>query len=305
MVDVRTTWQSMSLGAAGGVNRRQLEIEMNSTLGDLPELSTISTSVKDDATEFRTRHPYILALVLILVGLAVSSFIHGISLISSTTATAPRTATTAAPTSTSFEGPRATDRLSQVRAYQTRSEVPDGEGGFIVSVHVTHHAGTSLWYHARAINMTYCTPASPPYSMVPCRSALCWTPSHFLDPDCSKYHFVNLEYSIRDTSLTVGNRLASFNWESERVVSVLIVRHPMDRVLSDGRFGSENLTEWWTYARSVDADNFALRVLSGVKRPTLTLDDVTRAQTLIGRMTFVLDQACMDDNFDALGAVLQ
>ena len=70
--------------AAGGVDKRQLEIEMNSTLGDLPKLSTISTSIKDDATEFRTQHPYILALVLILLGLAVggcvaytAGFIHG------------------------------------------------------------------------------------------------------------------------------------------------------------------------------------------------------------------------------------
>ena len=34
----------MSSGAAGGADKRQLEIEMNSTLGDLPELSTISTT---------------------------------------------------------------------------------------------------------------------------------------------------------------------------------------------------------------------------------------------------------------------
>ena len=74
----------MSSRAVGGVDKRQLEIEMNSTLGDLPKLSTISTSIKDDATEFRTQHPYILALVLILLGLAVggcvaytAGFMHG------------------------------------------------------------------------------------------------------------------------------------------------------------------------------------------------------------------------------------
>ena len=58
--------------------RRQMQIEMQQTLGDIPALSTISgrealsiANVRDDADAFITKHPVSFALFLFGIGLAV------------------------------------------------------------------------------------------------------------------------------------------------------------------------------------------------------------------------------------------
>jgi len=65
-------------GAETERKRRQMQIEMQQTLGDTPALSTISSrealsvaNVRDDADEFITKHPVFCALFLFGIGLAV------------------------------------------------------------------------------------------------------------------------------------------------------------------------------------------------------------------------------------------
>merc|ERR1712166_1124793 len=76
----------LSDGAVGGADRTQLEIEVTNALGDAPELSTISRpfgrsgaisvgTIKDDTAEFRSKHPYLLALCFMLLGLAIGETI--------------------------------------------------------------------------------------------------------------------------------------------------------------------------------------------------------------------------------------
>ena len=82
----------LAAGQAGGVDRARLEIEVENTLGQTPALSTIQTSrfsvasVKQDTEEFRTDHPYILGMCLVVVGLIfgasvayTAGFTHGVS----------------------------------------------------------------------------------------------------------------------------------------------------------------------------------------------------------------------------------
>ena len=113
-------------GAEAERKRRQMQIEMQQTLGDTPALSTISSrealsiaNVSDDADAFITKHPVFCALFLFGIGLAVggsamyvAGFLHGSSHNSSAAALDQGTlrgapTTTGAPTSISTDTPTA------------------------------------------------------------------------------------------------------------------------------------------------------------------------------------------------------
>ena len=106
--------------------RRQMQIEMQQTLGDTPALSTISSketlsiaSVRDDADAFIAKHSVFCALFVFGIGLAVggsamyvAGFLHGSSHNSSAVALDQGTmrgapTTTGAPTSISTDTPTA------------------------------------------------------------------------------------------------------------------------------------------------------------------------------------------------------
>jgi len=64
----------------GDANRENMQIEMQNILGDIPELSTVSSSepisldnLKEDADEFRTKYPVLMALIILGVGLILIS----------------------------------------------------------------------------------------------------------------------------------------------------------------------------------------------------------------------------------------
>ena len=106
-------------------------------------------------------------------------------------------------------------------------------------------------------------------------------------------------------------------WENPRIVSILILRHPIDRLLAFDGYASKvhgevrNRTDqqWWEEANEpVHSNNFALRVLSTSHHCCQGKDTdrkyLEMAKRLVNRMTFVLDQDCLNDNLRELGKQL-
>lgn len=108
--------------------------------------------------------------------------------------------------------------------------------------------------------------------------------------------------------------LASTNWEHPNLTSVLVVRHPMSRLLANDAWtagdypdiarGNASNETWWNFAiNSVNTDNFALRVLSG-SGCCLPTPNITAAEELIARFTVVLDIDCLYTGMQALADLL-
>ena len=109
--------------------------------------------------------------------------------------------------------------------------------------------------------------------------------------------------------------LATGDWESPRVVSLLIVRDPIERLLSgDGvvtsLFGDHRseqgrtAAQWWAYANNnAFTKNYQLCILSNMVETSLP-EALQKAKQLTKRFTFVLDQACLDANLLMLARLL-
>eukprot|EP00545_Synedropsis_sp_CCMP1620_P000905 CAMPEP_0119030246 /NCGR_PEP_ID=MMETSP1176-20130426/40935_1 /TAXON_ID=265551 /ORGANISM="Synedropsis recta cf, Strain CCMP1620" /LENGTH=305 /DNA_ID=CAMNT_0006986613 /DNA_START=2063 /DNA_END=2980 /DNA_ORIENTATION=- len=182
----------------------------------------------------------------------------------------------------------------------------------ILNVHVTHHAGTTLCFKMKQWGPTpdfYCMGgANWPETI---KKQFGWT--HNETPGMVKAlrnHFHMISWEAGFESHYVPD-LTTTDWEYNELVSVVIIRDPMDRLLAkdatiDGKgiYGDStkgrSAQEWWTYANSRFTNNYALRVLSSSRKE---LDGentdprfVQKAKELLKRVTFVLDQACLDES---------
>merc|ERR1712113_1218438 len=100
----------------------------------------------------------------------------------------------------------------------------------------------------------------------------------------------------------------------------IVMRDPLERFLAGGRCGefhggmtkdisgeptSENQYLWWEYANSKCADNYALRALANNSHCVNGADTsqacLEGAKTLLERVTFIIDQACLAESMVALG----
>ncbi|KAL7546308.1 hypothetical protein ACHAWF_011168, partial [Thalassiosira exigua] len=206
--------------------------------------------------------------------------------------------------------PRTDVAARQIRNYK------DGKA-LIVNVHVTHHAGTSLCGLMKSWGPTpdFACIGGSNFENVTTPDQRSWPWTHndtalmvaTLRPH---FHMVSWELYGRPKL-----PMAGVDWEDPRVVSVYIARDPIDRLLAgDGEvnnwFGKEdNRTEedWWKYARHDYTNNFALNRLTTSKcvdEENTTEACLEEAKGLLRRFTFVLDQACLDEGFAALGAAL-
>ena len=169
-------------------------------------------------------------------------------------------------------------------------ENPKASNPLTVIIHITHHAGTFLCGLAKANNLR-----RPPFlcklGEQKGKNDANWTKWQ------SMYDVVSWEYQ-RPPDIP----LATHNWESDQVISVLIVRDPLDRLLAHdagaarkyGKLKKRTQEQWWAYANDgAFTKNFALRILSdGDGKET----GLNKAKELVGRMTYVLDQACLNEN---------
>lgn len=169
-------------------------------------------------------------------------------------------------------------------------ENPKSSNPLVLIIHITHHAGTFLCRLAKANHLR-----RPPFVCMlgeqKGKNDANWTKWQ------SMYDVVSWEYRQPPDI-----PLATHNWESDQVISVLIVRDPLDRLLARdraaahkyGRLKERTQEQWWAYANDGDfTKNFALRILSdGDGKET----GLHKAKELVGRMTYVLDQACLNEN---------
>lgn len=112
------------------------------------------------------------------------------------------------------------------------------------------------------------------------------------------------------------------NWEYPKLVSMIVMRHPLDRFLAGGKCGGfhnsvineadpdpeneEVQRLYWEYANSACADNYALRVLAGSNRCNEENMEgcFQSAKTLLNRFTFILDEDCLDESMEAMSRQL-
>lgn len=193
--------------------------------------------------------------------------------------------------------------------------------GLSLNLHVTHHAGTFL-----------CTDFARPNGPTPdfaCMSGDNWPTDEVSNAypwDRSEFernvglirrhfHFISWEFGHQRWLRTELDQCC--NWEDERIVSMLVMRHPLDRLLAyDGyaskKYGSpESRTpeQWWSHANDPKhSNNFALRVLSRSRECCQGKDTDRKhldiAKALLDRMTFVMDMQCLNDNLEEAARLL-
>jgi len=176
---------------------------------------------------------------------------------------------------------------------------------FVINIHITHHAGTTLCHVAQAnVNASakgcFANTRYPPQQ----------TASYLAALAAEQLVFVNWEFRAPPRP-----PLSTFDWETEQVTSILVVRDPLERLLADdgyhSRFGpvsdGQNWYRKWTheswdaYLASEFTDNYQLRILANGARDATGL---AAAQALATRFTYIIDLACLDYSLEAIAPQL-
>jgi len=213
------------------------------------------------------------------------------------------------------EAAREAVRAAQIENYR-------GDAALMVHIHVTHHGGTTFCRtvgHALGDNRN--TPGSACTYTERGRRIDPWSTRRETKSNVrrlrKKFHMISWEYQdypVRNVPL------ASTDWESPQIVSIVIMRDPMARMLTDSSYlrqtfghGNEKIEsltarDWHEYSRSAQTDNFALRILTGrwgcCSGADTDPEHLRMAQELLRRMTYVLDMACLDEGMARLSAEL-
>ena len=201
-------------------------------------------------------------------------------------------------------------KIQQIQNYRNGS-------GLILNFHITHHAGTTLCIWAK--------------SNGPCPSFACMaekkipeglnsglgsqnTPwkyqqtDHWVRTIRPVFHYISWEYGLTKLIRSLNDT----NWEHPELVSIIVMRHPMERLLSDIGHGHQVIhdteEEWWEYANNRLTNNFALRTImswEGCCQGESTSDSyLTSAKAYLSRFTFILDMACFDESVTRLSTIL-
>jgi len=150
------------------------------------------------------------------------------------------------------------------------------------------------------------------------------------------FHMIAWEYG--DQKPLPPKSLMNVNWEDPNLLSVMIIRHPIERILAadanvfkrypglvpkakDVLFHHEYETNmtlrhqyWWDYANGTsvmstrNSNNFALRILSDPEKccegKNTDRKYLNQAQSFLEKFTIILDQPCLNDGMEALGQML-
>lgn len=183
----------------------------------------------------------------------------------------------------------------------------------MLNIHITHHAGTVFCIKMRLVGL------APEFA---CMGGKLWPsnetkhlpiPWKYNDTEFMvkrirpHFHMISWEF------MYWANLQNTTNWEYEDLLSVIIMRDPIDRFMAGGKCSTigeiddpTNETQhlWWEYANEECADNYALRVLApdnGCCNGANTSEHyVEGAKNLLRRFTFILDQACLNESIEAL-----
>ncbi|KAL7527003.1 hypothetical protein ACHAWF_001995 [Thalassiosira exigua] len=203
----------------------------------------------------------------------------------------------------------------------------------ILTIHIVHHAGTSVCAQMKKVG------PSPDFACIGSgrggRNDPIWPSEEEIEASGFGKHGIETHLDYNETELWVrfwrlyfhfvsmeyrnfGN-LHAFNWEYENLVSMIVMRDPLERFLSGGKCGgfqhkipkdptNETQDLYWEYANSDCVDNFALRVLTNKSHcengENTSITCLESAKELLSRFTFLLDKSCLDDSMVALGNAL-
>ena len=172
----------------------------------------------------------------------------------------------------------------------------------VMNIHITHHAGTTLCLWAtcngHAAKDYKC---SQPGGL----SATAFTHTSEIERKLLGIYdtkYVSFEYR----TFQQEDDLSKVDWQAPWVISVLVVRDPLERLLAadytvEAKYGSvKNRTaeQWWQYATDdTYSRNYQTRILGG----GVKTDALRNSQALVSKVTFVLDQHCFNANLKRLG----
>ena len=123
------------------------------------------------------------------------------------------------------------------------------------------------------------------------------------------YHMLSWEFSKAPSP----RPLSATNWEHPQLVSIIVMRDPLSRLLAGDHAtktnfpnileGNASLDEWWAFADSTNTNNFAMRILAGqdcCQGQDTDPIHLVHAKELLSRFTFILDLACLTDGMAAV-----
>jgi hypothetical protein len=187
----------------------------------------------------------------------------------------------------------------------------------ILHFHITHHGGTTACYWARGngpVPKFECMAGEnvPSYlSNFSDVDELPWSSNQtdFYVRELRKYfHFVSWEFNWQ----TLGSSLNDTNFENPNLVSIIIMRNPLTRLMSSvGRFFVKNDTaeEWWDYAsNSLHTNNYAPRSLTSYEGccqgEKTSSEYVDMAKSYLKRFTFIIDLERLEESLMSLCEIL-
>lgn len=214
-------------------------------------------------------------------------------------------------------------RRAQIQNYR------DGKA-LLVNVHFTHTGGTTFCNHCKTIGPTpthACNSGNNWDFTTPDPNDLPWThdqTSEYIPIVRRHFHMIGWEFDEKPTP----RPLLETDWENPLLVSVLIVKDPIDRLLSGGprihnqwgkvakvkgvekpdkhwkrgKWSIRTQAQWWSYAHSRYTDNFALDKLTpeSCRQGETSLECLGAAKDLVKRFTFIIDIFCLDESMNIL-----
>eukprot|EP00977_Amphora_coffeiformis_P029865 scaffold43139_cov199-Amphora_coffeaeformis.AAC.1 len=258
----------------------------------------------------------ILVVVVQVLVLSMTDGADGSAASSSSSSSGPLLDAVVAERSFPVVGIRSGDTYNVTQQGQEQVQNYLDDKALILNVHITHHGGTTFCHFiGRSVGAPSfaCMGVRPQDNVTTDDFSKNYPWSHNqteekIEKARQYFHMLSWEFGRNK-----ARPLAETNWEAPRLVSVLVLRHPLSRMLSGiGKIyprikdGTADEEEWWRFAKDKRQDNFALSYLlyrnQGSKE--VTADHLKAAKKLVRRFTFVLDLSCLGESIAALADVL-
>ncbi len=198
--------------------------------------------------------------------------------------------------------------------------------GLILNLHITHHGGTTVCHaigHSPDASGTApsraCNNPKPQDNITDFPSHKPWTKdntAHNIEIVRKHFHMVGWEFGFKHH--IPRPNLNVTDWENPNLLSIIVMRDPMSRLLASSGFLKHNYPDirrgnatrkvWWKYANdSWFTNNYELRVLAGhgcCNGAQTDPQHLENAKTLVERFSIVLDIQCLTEGLDALSNLL-
>ncbi|KAG7351172.1 hypothetical protein IV203_010532 [Nitzschia inconspicua] len=217
---------------------------------------------------------------------------------------------------TGGDNPTAHQSTLSIKEQQLQS-YRDGTG-LLLNVHVTHHGGTFFCF---AMNQVGPCPKFacmggdnwPKNTTLFAKAKVPWSfndTGPFVQEARQYFHMISWEFGH-------WANLGQTNWHHPDLVSVAIMRHPLERFLAGGRCGgfqpklTADLADdpglsdvYWEYANAACADNYALKVFTGssgcCNGTNTDVKYLDEAKHQLDQFTIIMDQDCLTESIYAL-----